>query len=82
MPLAEGVSLRTPPSQNKTGCPTEQEVTASREVIAVGDRVEISDCPGHWSWASPFTVEGISGEMVKLEMVGELVELKRLSLSV
>ncbi|NJK55960.1 MAG: hypothetical protein HC939_08150 [Pleurocapsa sp. SU_5_0] len=35
--------------------------------ITVGDRVEISDCPGHWSWASPFTVEAIEGEMVKLE---------------
>ncbi|MBW4533209.1 MAG: hypothetical protein KME09_04665 [Pleurocapsa minor HA4230-MV1] len=48
-------------------------------VITVGDRVEIADCPGHWSWASPFTVEAIEGEMVKLEMVSELVEIERLS---
>jgi putative DNA primase/helicase len=46
--------------------------------IKVGDHVMIDDCPGHWAWASPFTVEGIDGEMVKLEMVGELVEMKRL----
>jgi putative DNA primase/helicase len=38
----------------------------------------IDDCLGHWAWASPFTVEAIDGEMVKLEMVGELVEIKRL----
>jgi putative DNA primase/helicase len=47
--------------------------------ITVGDRVEISDCPAHWNWASPFTVEAIEGEMVKLYMVGELVDLNRLS---
>jgi putative DNA primase/helicase len=47
--------------------------------ITVGSRVEVSDCPAHWNWASPFTVEAIEGEMVKLEMVGELVEMNRLS---
>jgi putative DNA primase/helicase len=46
--------------------------------ITVGDRVEINDCPAHWNWASPFTVEAIEGEMVKLYMVGELVDLSRL----
>jgi hypothetical protein len=46
--------------------------------IVVGDKVTIDNCLGHWNWASPFTVEGIEGEMVKLEMVGELVETERL----
>ena len=46
--------------------------------ITVGDRVTIDDCPGHWSWASPFTVEAIEGEMVKLEMIEELVEMGQL----
>ena len=41
----------------------------------------IEDCPGHWAWASPFTVEAIEGKMAKLEMVGELVEINRLSSS-
>ncbi len=61
--------------------PTEQEITEELPAIAVGDRVTVSDCPGHWSWASPFTVEAIKGEMVKLEMVGEMVEIERLSKS-
>ena len=60
------------------GCSPSQVV---KSVIKVGDRVVISDCPGHWSWASPFTVESIDGEMAKLEMVGELVEMNRLSRS-
>jgi putative DNA primase/helicase len=55
-----------------------QATTDNQSVITVGDRVEITDCPGHWNWASPFTVEAIEGEMVKLEMVGELVEIERL----
>ena len=46
--------------------------------ITVGDKVTIFDCPGHWSWASPFTVEAIEGEMVKLEMIEELVGIGRL----
>ena len=45
----------------------------------LSDRATVSECPGLWAWASPFIVEAISGEMAKLEMVGELVELKRLS---
>ena len=57
----------------------EQGNTDSQFAIKVGDRVTIDDCPGHWSWASPFTVEAIGGEMVKLEMVSELVEIARLS---
>ena len=59
-----------------------QEVIDSLSAIKVGDRVTIEDCPGHWSWASPFTVEAIGGGMVKLEMVSELVEVSRLSLVV
>ena len=46
----------------------------------ISDRVMGKDCPGHWSWASPFTVEAIDGEMVKLEMVDELVKVSKLSL--
>ena len=56
-----------------------QQVTENKSTIMVGDRVEVEDCPGHWSWASPFTVEAIDGEWAKLEMVGELVEVSRLS---
>jgi hypothetical protein len=51
----------------------------NQSAITVGDRVEILDCPAHWNWASPFTVEAIEGKMVKLELVGELVEIERLS---
>ena len=53
--------------------------SAGKSMIAIGDRVEVSDCPGHWAWASPFTVEAIDGEMVKLEMVMGRVEIERLS---
>ena len=53
-------------------------ITDIQLAITVGDKVTLKDCPGHWSWASPFTVEEIEGEMVKLEMVGELVEINKL----
>ena len=46
-----------------------------------GDRVVVEDAPSYWSWASPFTVQSIDGEMARLEMVDELVEIERLSLS-
>ena len=59
---------------------TELDVEDSRSAITVGDKIKIFDCPGHWSWASPFTVEAINGKMVKLEMVSEYVEIDRLSL--
>ena len=55
--------------------------SAINSPITVGDKVTISDCPGHWSWASPFTVERIENEMVKLEMIEELVEMSRLSVA-
>ncbi|NJO98077.1 MAG: hypothetical protein HC764_20500, partial [Pleurocapsa sp. CRU_1_2] len=57
-------------------------LNSEKPAIRVGDRVVVEDCPGHWSWASPFTVEAIDGVMVKLEMVGELVEASRLTLVV
>ena len=57
----------------------QQKVRDTQPAITVGDRVRIEDCPGHWSWASPFTVEAIEGDLVKLEMVSELVEIERLS---
>lgn len=50
----------------------------SDEEIKVGDRVNITDCPGHWSWASPFIVKSIKGNWVKLEMVSEPVEIEKL----
>jgi putative DNA primase/helicase len=66
--------------QEKVETPSEyKETDSDGSTIVVGDRVTLDDCPGHWSWASPFTVEEIEGEMVKLEMVGELVDLNRLS---
>ncbi|WP_158441804.1 hypothetical protein [Pleurocapsa sp. PCC 7319] len=51
---------------------------AMAQPITVGDRVTIDDCPGHWSWASPFTVIAIEGNMAALEMVNEMVEMSRL----
>ena len=51
---------------------------AINSAITVGDKVTIDDCPGHWSWASPFKVQAIDGEMVKLEMIEELVGIGRL----
>ncbi|MBW4532579.1 MAG: hypothetical protein KME09_01450 [Pleurocapsa minor HA4230-MV1] len=66
-------------SQKKALTQTEQAATDNQSAITVGERVEIEDCPGHWTSFSPFTVEGIEGEMVKLEMVSELVEIERLS---
>ncbi|NJK58615.1 MAG: hypothetical protein HC939_22870 [Pleurocapsa sp. SU_5_0] len=65
------------PKQAKTK--TQQKVRDSQVAITVGDKVTVEDCPGHWSWASPFTVEAVEGDLVKLEMVGELVEINKLS---
>ncbi len=78
--LVENNTEKSSSAESKPS-PTEQEITEELPAIAVGDRVTVSDCPGHWSWASPFTVEAIKGEMVKLEMVGEMVEIERLSKS-
>ena len=58
---------------------TEQGMMDSKCAITAEDFVMVENCPGHWSWASPFTVEAINGEWAKLEMVGELVETNRLS---
>ncbi|MBW4532492.1 MAG: hypothetical protein KME09_01000 [Pleurocapsa minor HA4230-MV1] len=52
--------------------------TENVEEIAVGDRITISDCPGHWSWASPFKVTAIEGNWVALELVDNLIEMGRL----
>ncbi|MBW4532496.1 MAG: hypothetical protein KME09_01020 [Pleurocapsa minor HA4230-MV1] len=38
----------------------------------------VEDAPSYWSWASPFKVEAIDGEMAKLQMVSELIEISRL----
>ena len=52
---------------------------AINSAITVGDKVTIDDCPGHWISFSPFTVEAIEGDMAKLGMIEELVEIGRLS---
>lgn len=79
MPLCEAVSFRTPPSPKETETQTQPKVNDSQSAISVGDCVTVEDCPGHWSWASPFTVEAIEGELVKLEMVDESIKIERLS---
>ncbi|WP_019503407.1 hypothetical protein [Pleurocapsa sp. PCC 7319] len=74
------------PSQEKPESYTAVDVTDSfsypssaiNSPITVGDKVTIFDCPGHWLWASPFTVQEVEGEMVKLEMIEELVEMGQL----
>ena len=71
--------MPSPLSRNKTRTKTQQEVTDSRLAITVGDLVTVKDAPSYWLWASPFTVEAIDGEMAKLEMVGELIKIVRLS---
>ena len=55
-----------------------EEISNQNEEISIGDRVMVEDCPGHWSWAQPFQVLAIEGNMVALEMVDELVEISRL----
>ena len=66
-------------SQNKTQVKIEEEVAENQLAITIGDRVIIEDAPSYWLWASPFTVESIDGNSVKLEMVSQLVEIERLS---
>lgn len=58
---------------------TQDPSSAPDSNITVGDKVIIEDCPGHWASFSPFTVEVIDGEMTKLEMVSQRVEIDRLS---
>ena len=69
--------LQLLPKQAQTK--TQREVKNNQLAITIGDKVTVEDCPGHWSWASPFTVEAIEGKLVRLEMVGELIEIERLS---
>ena len=68
-------------TENRADTPKPVTNNAQKTAIAVGDRVNVENCPTHWNWASPLTVEAINGEWAKLEMVGELVEIERLSLS-
>jgi hypothetical protein len=76
--LEEVLEMPSQIGQLKSRTNTEYEVENNQLAITVGDKVTVEDCLGHWSWASPFTVEAVEGEMVKLEMVGELVERERL----
>jgi putative DNA primase/helicase len=77
--LEEFSKMPSLPSPKKAQSQIEQSVMDSdrepsskvQSAITVGDRVTIDDCLGHWNWASPFTVEAIDGEMVKLEMVSQ-----------
>ena len=71
--------MPSPSTQKQAQSQTEQNVRDNSFAIRVGGRVIVDDCPGHWAWASPFTVEAVNGEWAKLEMVGELIEMKRLS---
>jgi putative DNA primase/helicase len=57
---------------------TQDEEIKVGDEISIGDRVMVEDCPGHWSWAQPFQVLAIEGNMVALELVDELVEISRL----
>ncbi|MDJ0590000.1 MAG: phage/plasmid primase, P4 family [Pleurocapsa sp. MO_226.B13] len=41
--------IDSPPKDNETGGQTEQGDQDELSAIAVGDRVTISDCPGHWA---------------------------------
>jgi putative DNA primase/helicase len=65
-------------SQKKAQSQAEHDIKDNQSAITVGDRVTVEDCSGHWSWASPFTVQAIEGEMAKLEMVDELIEMSLL----
>ena len=73
--------MPSPSLQNKPRTKTQQEAETSQSTITVGDKVTVKDAPSYWSWASPLTVEAINGEWAKLEMVSELVETNRLSLT-
>ncbi|WP_036487441.1 hypothetical protein [Myxosarcina sp. GI1] len=57
-----------------------EEISTKDEVLSVGDRVMIKDCPGHWSWAQPFQVLAIEDNMVALELVDELVHINQLQI--
>lgn len=70
--------MPSPRSSEESQSHAEHEVESNHFAITVGDLVTVEDCPVHWSWASPFTVRAIDGEMVVLEMVNELIEIGRL----
>jgi putative DNA primase/helicase len=70
--------MPSPRARKESQTQTEQGVMNNQSAITVGDRVTISDCPGHWSWASPFTVRAIESDLVALELVDELIEMSRL----
>ena len=77
----EVLNMPSQVEQSESQSHTEYKVEEVQSAITIGDRVVIDDCPGHWSWASPFTVEAMDGGMAKLEMVEELVEIERLFLA-
>ena len=76
--LEEVLEMPSHASQEEVQSQKGQEVTDIQVAIRVGDKVTVNDCPAHWLWASPLTVESIDGNLVKLEMVSELVEIERL----
>jgi putative DNA primase/helicase len=77
--LEEVLNMPSQVDQLESQRHTEHGIEEDRGIITVGDFVTVEDCPGHWSWASPFTVKAVDGEMASLEMVSELVEIARLS---
>ena len=76
---SEFLKMPSHPSQDEGQSQKGHDVTDTQVAVTVGDKVEIDDCPGHWNWASPFTVESIDGNLVKSQMVNELVEIERLT---
>jgi putative DNA primase/helicase len=79
-PGFRGGKLETETKQEQSRSPERESnvETESSNYLRVGDRVTITDCPGHWSWASPFTVRAIESNLVALELVDELIEMSRL----
>ncbi|WP_052056024.1 phage/plasmid primase, P4 family [Myxosarcina sp. GI1] len=67
-------------SQNYGNSDGDGNFEPENEEISVGDRVIIEECPWNWSWAQPFQVLAIEGNMVALELVDELVHINRLQI--
>ena len=76
---SEFLKMPSHPSQKSAQSESRQSVMDTQLAVTEGDKVTVNDCPGHWLWASPFTVESIDGNLVKSQMVNELVEIERLT---
>ena len=76
--LEEVSRMPSHPSRDKTPTQTEPGNDYNHSAITVGDFVTVDDCPGHWDWVSPFKVEAIEVDLVRLEMVDQPIEISRL----